>query len=195
MARTVRVCLILVYAAALVGGPWWYHDFQKKRFRNFRVVTPGQVYRSGQLSPEGLEQIAREYGIRTVISFRDQDGSRSDPSQWEEEYCRAQGIRFVRIRMLPWWAAEGTPPAQRAAAEFLDVLRNEEQYPRPVLMHCYAGIHRTGAFCALYRMEFERWPAAPAVAEMGRCGYDRIDDEWDVLGFIQAFEPSWKRGQ
>ena len=34
----------------------------------------------------------------------------------------------------------------------------------PVLVHCFAGIHRTGAYCAVYRMEFERWDNADAMA-------------------------------
>jgi len=60
------------------------------------------------------------------------------------------------------------------------------------LVHCFAGIHRTGAFCAIYRMEYEGWTNAGAIAEMKACGYNTLEDEWDVLGYIEKYQPRKK---
>jgi protein tyrosine/serine phosphatase len=71
------------------------------------------------------------------------------------------------------------------------VLRDPEAYPRPVLVHCFAGIHRTGAYCAVYRMEVDRWPPYKALQEMECCGYTNM--EGDVRGFLLNYQPSWKQ--
>ena len=63
----------------------------------------------------------------------------------------------------------------------------------PVLMHCFAGIHRTGAFCAVYRMEYEHWTNEEALAELRRHGYTHLDDEWDLLEYLENYQPRWKR--
>ena len=59
----------------------------------------------------------------------------------------------------------------------------------PVLVHCFAGIHRSGAYCAVYRMEFEGWTNDRAIVEMRKLGYNQIDDEWDVLEYLEKYQP------
>ena len=65
---------------------------------------------------------------------------------------------------------------------------NPDNYP--VLIHCFAGIHRTGAFCAIYRMEYEGWTNAEAIEELRACGYSNLDDEWDILGYLEQYRRS-----
>ena len=62
----------------------------------------------------------------------------------------------------------------------------------PVLVHCFAGIHRTGAYMAVYRMEIDRWDNDAALDELRACGYRHLDDEWDVLGYLESYRPRWK---
>ena len=62
----------------------------------------------------------------------------------------------------------------------------------PVLIHCCAGIHRTGAYCAIYRMECEHWSNAQALDELHRFGYEHLYDEWDILTYLEDYRPSWK---
>jgi tyrosine-protein phosphatase SIW14 len=62
----------------------------------------------------------------------------------------------------------------------------------PVLVHCFAGTHRTGAYCAIYRMEQEHWTNAQALAEMKTYGYITLDEEWDILGYLEVYRPTWK---
>jgi protein-tyrosine phosphatase len=40
-----------------------------------------------------------------------------------------------------------------------------------VLVHCRAGLHRTGCLVAVYRMEYEGWSARRAIDEMKANGF------------------------
>jgi hypothetical protein len=40
-------------------------------------------------------------------------------------------------------------------------------------------------------MEFEHWTHSEALAEMRACGYTTLDDEWDILGFLERYRPTW----
>jgi tyrosine-protein phosphatase SIW14 len=82
-------------------------------------------------------------------------------------------------------------PAAEGVRKFLALLDDPANHP--VLVHCFAGVHRTGAYCAIYRMEYDRWSNARAIAEMCACGYRDLDDEWDLLGFLEEYQPRWKR--
>jgi protein tyrosine/serine phosphatase len=178
-------------ALFLVAGPVVFFNYQQAEFRHFRVVRDGVLYRSGQMSLSGLKRVIHDHGIRTVVTLRDAIAIGDPPPDWEEEeYCRAEDITYVRIPPRTWWAADGSIPAEKGIQQFLAVMDNPENYP--VLVHCFAGIHRTGAFCAIYRMEYEGWTNAGAIAEMKACGYNTLEDEWDVLGYIEKYQPRKK---
>src|SRR5438477_268659 len=51
---------------------------------------------------------------------------------------------------------------------------------------------RDGAFTASYRMEYEHWTNAEAMAEMKRCGYSTLDDEWDISTYLEKYRPRWQ---
>ena len=177
--------------AVLVGLPLGYASYRQANYRNFHVVKPGVLYRSGQLSRVGLERILHDYGIRTVVTLRDADVEGDRPPDWaEEEYCRKQDIKYVRIRPRHWWSSDGsTAPAEVGVKTFLSVMDDPSCYP--VLVHCFAGIHRTGAMVAVYRMEYDRWPTAEALDELRANGYRALDDEWDILSYLEQYRPRW----
>jgi tyrosine-protein phosphatase SIW14 len=180
--------LVAVYVAALFGVPYSYAKWQRTRSRNFRVVTPDVLYRCGQLSKNGLERIIFDYGIRTVISLRTHDGT-EHPSRWEEQYCAAEGITFVRIPIRDNHDPDGAGAVfADASRKFNSVLADPVNYPRPILLHCFAGMHRTGALTAVYRMEFEDWTNDQAVAEMEDCGYTEL--EVDIGEFLRNYRPA-----
>jgi protein tyrosine/serine phosphatase len=179
-------------AAVLVGLPLGYASYRQTHFRNFRVVQPGVLYRSGQMTIAGLQRVIHDYGIRTVVSLRDAEVAGEQPPDWaEEQYCRAQDIRYVRLRPQNWWSPDGGPaPAEENVKTFLAVMDDPARYP--VLVHCFAGVHRTGAMVAIYRMEYDRWPTAEALDELRANGYRNLDDEWDVLGYLEQYRPRWR---
>jgi tyrosine-protein phosphatase SIW14 len=75
--------------------------------------------------------------------------------------------------------------------QFLQILSDPRHHP--VLVHCFAGIHRTGAYCAIYRMEFEGWPRERALLEMKSCGYDNLESEYDIRGYLEQYQPRRER--
>ena len=180
------VSLGVFIIAALIAAPVAFAFRQQTQMRNFRVVREGVLYRSGQMTVEGLERVLHDHGIRTVVCLRDGE-SASD--QAEELYCLSQDVLYVRLPPAAWWAAAGPPPVADNVRRFLEVMRDPGNHP--VLVHCCAGVHRTGAYCALYRMEHEHWSNPEALAEMRQVGYANLDEEWDILGYLEQYRPAW----
>jgi hypothetical protein len=42
-------------------------------------------------------------------------------------------------------------------------------------------------------MEYEHWSNDEAIGEMKACGYSNLDDEWDILGYLEQYRPRWQR--
>jgi tyrosine-protein phosphatase SIW14 len=193
MATRWQVVLGISAAAVVVAAPLVYSAHRNTHNRNFRVVEDGVLYRSGQLSPAGLERVVHECGIKTIITLRaSRTRGGADPDAWEERFCLDRRLNHVRIVPRVWGADEkGEVPAQQNVEKFLEVMDNSANYP--VLVHCFAGVHRTGTMCAIYRMEFHRWPAERAITEMQQCGFDPADMIEDIEGFLRSYTPRWKQ--
>ena len=121
--------------------------------------------------------------IRTIVCLR--EGDRPD-DQAEEGWIKARGLKFVRIVPRQWWPdSSGQTPADESVAEFRKVMDDPANYP--VLVHCYAGIHRTGTMCAVFRMDYQGWTNEQAMAEMRTFGYTMLDDHEDVFGYLTRY--------
>lgn len=187
--RRAQPFLALAVGVLVAAGPVAFYRYREQHERNFRVVADGVLYRSGQLTPEGLARVLREYGIRTVISLR-KAHERSDG--WEEPFCAQRGVRHVRIVPRVWAADEdGDIPAEEAVKEFLAVMDRPENYP--VLVHCFAGIHRTGTMVAIFRMEYQGWTPQQAMAEMEYRGFDLEEMEADIASYLRSYVPRRQR--
>ena len=153
----------------------------------------GVLYRSGQLSPAGLERVVHERGIKTVVTLRAR-ARRRIPDAWEEDFCAARGLKHVRIVPRVWGPDEkGEVPAERIVQKFLAVMDDRGNYP--VLVHCFAGIHRTGTMCAIFRMEYHRWPAERAINEMQQCGFEPEDMIQDIEGYLRNYTRAEAAGE
>lgn len=188
MPSPVAWLLSVAVGGVIIGGPVAYSSYLNSHFRNFRVVEDGVLYRSGQLSEHGLKSLIERYGIKTVISLRAaRTPGEPHPEQAEEDFLKAQGIQFIRLIPKVWSVHEGGVPADENVATFLNVMDDPSNYP--VLIHCFAGIHRTGTFCAIYRMEYHRWSTAEALAELRTLGYDNIEEHDDVVSYLKNYQP------
>lgn len=180
-------------AAVVVAGPLLYGADRQQHRRNFRVVEDGVLYRSGQLSPAGMDRVIADYDIKTVVSLRaNRDPGGPSPDAWEEDVCRARKLNYVRLVPKVWDASEsGEIPADANVKRFVEVMADPANHP--VLVHCFAGIHRTGTLVAVFRMERHRWPADRAMAEMEFCGFDPADMHEHIAGYLKSYRPTWAR--
>lgn len=181
----IALWAVLLMIAALFG----YNYLSSVNYRGLRTVEDGILYRSGQLEPESLERFIREYGIKTVITFRDErpDKPLSPAAAFEEKYCQEKGIHYTRLTPKRWSSLDGSPPpVEENVRKYLEVIR--ERRPKgPILIHCFAGIHRTGAYTAIYRMEFNGWANSEAIQEMVDRGYITLDDDPDILDYLERY--------
>jgi protein tyrosine/serine phosphatase len=190
MTRGVQTLLGISIVLLLIAGPVAYALYDQGQAHHFQVVKEGVLYRSGQMGLGALKRVIHDFGIRTVVNLRDgyhHDGSRCAEDQAEEEYCRKEGLNFVRIPPRHWAGAPGEETADLGVKKFLEEFRNPRN--RPVLIHCTAGTHRTGAYIAVYRMEEEGWSNERAIAELKAHGYTNLDEEGDILGYLENYRP------
>jgi tyrosine-protein phosphatase SIW14 len=189
--RVLAVGLGIGLAAAVAAAPFAYWSVESVRYRNFRVVKDGELYRSGQMPPDRFARVVREFGIKAVVSLRDRvaDDTKSFEDQPEADFCAANGVAFFRLPPGDWSPVDGVVPGERTVVDFLKVLKDPTAAHRPLLIHCFAGIHRTGAHCAVYRMEFDRWPAADAIAEMKSMGTPRTTFAPNLLDYLTRYPP------
>jgi tyrosine-protein phosphatase SIW14 len=149
MVATV-VGLVVVGAAATT----WYH------VRNFGVVRQGVLYRSAQPYPRGLTELLERDGIKTIVNLR--QSSEEPGTGWyeaEKSWAEHHGVRMIDLPIH-----SGGIPTNKQVAYFLALCRDPNTHP--ILLHCQAGKDRTGYLAAIYRMEFDGWPAERAIQEM-----------------------------
>jgi tyrosine-protein phosphatase SIW14 len=191
MSRTWLYLLGVLVVAALVVGPLAFAFQVQNELRGLKVVREGVLYRSGQMTTGGLKRALHDHGIRTVVSLRDAPvPEKLAPDLDEEAWCARMGVKFHRLPPQPWEARVGPPPVEPNVRKFRAILADPENHP--VLVHCFAGIHRTGAYCAIYRMEFEGWTNEQANAEVMACGYGNFYDDLDISGYLDSYRPSWQ---
>ncbi len=192
MPRWLQYTFGLFIAALVVGGPLAYARHRHNNVRNFHIVREGVLYRSGQLSIAGLESVVHDHGIKTVVSLRSGALPGDLPPDFAEEtYCAKQNIRYFRLPQKDWEGPDGTAPNEVNVLKFCEIMSDPTNYP--VLVHCLAGKHRTGALCAIFRMEHDHWSNQQAIDELSLYGYDNVTDHHDVLGYLTRYQPSWAR--
>ena len=195
MRRVGAIVGAVLVAVLIVGVPLAYRSYTSTKYRNFRVVRPDVLYRSGQMSGSGLASTVEQYGIKTVVSLRDiRDDGKPAPDKDEVAYCAAHGIRHVVLSPANWASVNGQPaPVEPNVAAFLKIL--DDPAAKPVLVHCFAGIHRTGGYVSLFRMEYDGWPAEDAIREMKSMGTVRTTFDEEIPDYLRAYTPRSLRGK
>ena len=162
--------VILLLGAGLLLGSFAYYRYRYAATKRLRVVEAGKLYRSGQLSARGLEQAIRQFGIRTVINLREEAPNPNLAGEREAALCQRLGVRYIYLYCEDLTQTDrenGLWP--ESARLFLDIVGDPDNWP--VLVHCQAGLHRTGLLCAIYRVVVQKWEPYRAWHELCANGY------------------------
>jgi len=190
MPRWLQRSFGLSISLLLVGTPLVYARHRHYQQRNFHVVREGVLYRSGQLPLEGLQSIIHDHHIKTLVTLRSgQRPGEPAPDLAEEEFCKKLGMNHFRLPSQGWLAPDGSVPNEVNVVRFRQIMNDTANYP--VLVHCLAGKHRTGAMCAVFRMEHDHWSNAQAIDELRLYGYDNVLEHLDLLGYLEKYQPTW----
>lgn len=197
MRNVLRWVLGVVAVAVVLGPPAALYRAQYVHAKRFREVEPGRLYRSGQMTAEGFRDTISRHGIKTVVNLQHEAPDPLLPDNWlgkgtvrESELCAQLGVnyRLITPDILPKDnTLETEPPAVK---EWLALLDDEANYP--ILLHCKAGLHRTGRLTAIYRMEYDGWSVGEALRELRANGYGFVAaNEGDafVVQFLQNYKP------
>lgn len=185
-------------AVLLTVVPFVYYREGYNYAKRLREVTPGVFYRSGQLTVAGFTDAVAQYHIRTIINAQDEFPDPDLAISYfgrstikETELCRQLGVRYVHLP--PDLIPRRQIPAHRPAAidRFLAILDDPASYP--ILVHCKAGLHRTGVLTAVFRMEYQGWTQQQAIQELRANGFGEfVSDSGN--DYIVQYILSYRRG-
>jgi tyrosine-protein phosphatase SIW14 len=190
----------IVVVMLLIGGlSFVFYRSVYAHNKRLRAIVPGKIYRSGQMTAEGFAEAVREHGIRTIVNLQNDDldpdvaaGFRSAATIKESELCARLGVRFVAIApdLVPHSAFPDRRP--EAVDQFLQLMDAPDIYP--VLIHCKAGLHRTGCLAAVWRMEYQGWTPREAFQEMKGHGFGQFVCD-AANDYVSQYVLSYRRGQ
>ena len=179
MASIIRGSVVAALVVVIVVAPIVYFRCVYDTNKRLRVVDAGRVYRSGQMTAEGFADAVKRYHIRTILNVQDEFPDPDlDLGFWsrrtikESELCRELGVRYVHL--MPTLLPRKLIPEHRPPVidQLLTILDEEANYP--VLIHCHAGLHRTGLLTAIYRMEYQGWTPRAGVPRHESAGIRRL---------------------
>ncbi len=125
--------------------------------RNFGVVEPGKIYRTGRLTEQTLARVTRDNAIKTIV---DLGAYLPDSPQEKTEAAFAEHNGINRVVLRLYGDGTGNPNAYVQALRIITDPANQ-----PVLVHCNAGSERTGVAVMLYRNIYQNVPLETAHAE------------------------------
>ena len=153
-------CTAAVAMAVFVVAMFVWHSYTRLPKR-FAAVVDGQLYRSGAVTPEQLQLLAHDYGIRRVICLLD---SQAAQTQAEQSAAAELGIEWHNVPLTGDGASD--PEDRRNILALLG-----DSGDRPTLVHCAAGASRTGLAIGLYRLHYQGWELEAVLEEMRAFGF------------------------
>ena len=147
--------------------------------RNYGVVWPGKLTRSGLPDSDSEWKWLRHEGVKSIVTFVDDD----------VDYKK---FGFGPVLRIPLDGQD--VPTEAQSQKFLAFVQDPNNWP--VHMHCHAGKDRTGMMAALVRYAVDGWSLDRALAEARpyRKGKDLADFriEW-LEKWAAAHEPGSER--
>jgi protein-tyrosine phosphatase len=117
--------------------------------KNLHVVDD-HVWRSAAPSKDSYEELAAA-GVTTVVDLRAEENLYVDTAALDEV-----GVRWVHLPIR-----DGQVPTEEQVNTFLAAVQQSDGI---TLVHCGAGVGRTGAMVAAYRVATGRWSGIEAMS-------------------------------
>jgi processive 1,2-diacylglycerol beta-glucosyltransferase len=133
----------------------------------YRVTK--DLFRGPRPKREDIPELKRA-GIKTVVNLRAFHSNR--------KLIIGSDMNYVHIPMKTW------RPKREHIMRFLKIATDPDA--RPVFVHCWQGVDRTGLMCAVYRMAVCGWTRERAVKEMKKFGAHKM---WrSIARFVQTID-------
>jgi len=154
-----------------------------RRLRAFVRDSPSRFswvdnHVAGSGRPMTLEQLRwiRGRGIETIISLTE--------NQLPREWIRELGFRYFHTPIL-----DHSAPSPEKLKQIVDLILGEVRAGRKVLIHCAAGLGRTGTVLAAYLIARKRMSAEEAMELVRKLRPGSIEDiqEWSVREFHRKY--------
>lgn len=206
MPTWLRWCLGIGIFLMIAIVPFLHYRATYAHGKRLRVVTPGKFYRCGQLTADGFREAIQVYGIKVVLNLQDENPDPLVPDNYyrtahvtpESEVCRQAGARYVMLTFdLP---ARHLAHLEEHHPKVIDAFLKlcDDPANLPILLHCKAGLHRTGLLTAIYRIEYEGWTKAEALRELRANGFgDSAATSANdyIYAFLEVYQPRRLREQ
>lgn len=172
-----------VAAAACVALVFAFKSFRHHFVpRNFGIVEPGCIFRSGRLTARMIRRVKQTHGIRTIIDLGAYPAGTSDELLMQRTASDLGLTRYVMRGVFG--NATGNPNVYLRAVRLL-----ADPTSHPVLIHCAAGAERTGAAVILFRHLVQGKPIDEVYQEALRFRHDPAKNG-EMRGYVERHAPA-----
>ena len=180
--KTASVGVAATSLSLTLGLAGWYHGTQY-RASKVSPILEDIAYRSAQPTAETIEDAVATYDIKSVLNLRGTVG-RHIPEEEEavEKFGLAYAVHTLSASVYP------DPDV------LLSVLHAYDGIPKPVLIHCRAGIDRTGLIATLLLIEQGEHPdTADRHLSFLRGHMPPWKDTWKLDSFVEMYERAYEK--
>ncbi|MDD9908708.1 MAG: tyrosine-protein phosphatase [Ahrensia sp.] len=167
LLKLARNALLVVTTLPLFGAMYLGTQYYTG---NLHTVVKGELYRSGQPSPDMIRMIEKDHGIRSIINLRGSNYN-ADWYRKERQVSEQLGIEHVDFGMSA--KEEVSPERIRQLVARFNTL------PKPILIHCEGGADRSGLASAIYLALVKQEPINLASNQLSIL-YGHIDEPFAV---------------